>query len=611
MNKGTKLNKSKLYKEIYKLFSRPEKIKLAITGCIQILLAFLDLLGVALVGLVGALSIYGIQSKNVGERIYNVLEILQIEELSFQNQVAVIAALAAFVLVAKTLLSLFLTKKTLWFISNIGARISSNIVKSLLSQNLGFVNSFKQQDLIYSISTGVDVLTTRVIGTSISVFADIFLAAVLIVGLLLVDPFTSATVLGIFGLIGFLLLKILRTKAFNLGADESKVGVESNQLIWEVLNTFREATVRNRRHFYANRICDLRYALSHITASRQFMLNINKYVMEITLVLGALILTAVQFSITDATQAIAKLAIFLAAASRIAPAILRVQQGYVSINSGLGTAEKTLSLINEIQTGSLDSLSENDPDFKYTNFYPALQIENLNFSYGSNFSFRNLSIEIGPGEHVALAGPSGAGKSTLIDLMLGIIEPNSGSVRISGMTPIQTFHQWPGACAYVPQETIIVPGTFLQNITLGFEANFKKTSMNEIWQAIRISGLEEFIETLPNKLDTDLGEKGFKLSGGQKQRLGIARAFYTNPKLIILDEATSALDSETENRIATVLSEFRGKITIITIAHRLSTIVNADKVYYIENGQIIAGGKFEDVRKKVPNFDKQAQLMGM
>lgn len=600
-----------MYKEIYKLFSRSERIKLATTGCIQILLAFLDLLGVALIGLVGALSIYGIQSKNVGERVYNLLELLQIEEFSFQNQVAVVAAMAAFVLVAKTLFSLFLTKKTLWFISNIGAGISSNIVKSLLSQNLGFVNSFKQQELIYSISTGVDVLTTRVIGTSISVFTDIFLAAVLFTGLLFVDPFTSVTVLGIFGLIGFVLLKILRAKAFNLGSDENKIGVQSNQLIWEVLNTFREATVRNRRYFYAHKIRDLRYELSHVTASRQFMLNINKYVMEITLVLGALILTAVQFSITDATHAIAKLAIFLAAASRIAPAILRVQQGYVSINSGLGTADKTLTLINEIRISSQSSLSESDPDFKYTNFHPILKIENLNFSYGSNFGFKNLSIEIAPGEHVALVGPSGAGKSTLIDLMLGIIEPDAGSVRISGMTPIQTFHEWPGACAYVPQEIVIVPGTFLENITLGFDPNFKNTSMNEIWQAVRISGLEEFVESLPNKLNTDLGEKGFKLSGGQKQRLGIARAFYTNPKLIILDEATSALDSETENKISTVLSEFRGKITLITIAHRLSTIVNADKVYYLESGKIIASGKFEDVRRKVPNFDKQAQLMGM
>lgn len=130
-------------------------------------------------------------------------------------------------------------------------------------------------------------------------------------------------------------------------------------------------------------------------------------------------------------------------------------------------------------------------------------------------------------------------------------------------------------------------------------------------QAIRISGLEEFIETLPNKLNTDLGEKGFKLSGGQKQRLGIARAFYTNPKLVILDEATSALDSETENSIASMLSEFKGKITIVTIAHRLSTIVNADKVYYLEKGKILADGKFEEVRKKVPNFDRQANLMGI
>jgi ABC-type multidrug transport system fused ATPase/permease subunit len=213
------------------------------------------------------------------------------------------------------------------------------------------------------------------------------------------------------------------------------------------------------------------------------------------------------------------------------------------------------------------------------------------------------------GEKIAIVGPSGSGKSTLIDLILGILRPDSGQILISGKAPIDSFSIWPGETAYVPQKVGIIDGSILENLTFGFSV--EKLSMDQIQSAIAKSALTEFISEHPQGLDAQVGEKGSRLSAGQRQRLGIARALITNPKLLILDEATSALDGITEEIISTSIKNLGASTTVIMIAHRLSTVQNADRVIYIESGMIVSQGSFQEVRMQVPDFDRQARLMGL
>jgi ABC-type multidrug transport system fused ATPase/permease subunit len=210
---------------------------------------------------------------------------------------------------------------------------------------------------------------------------------------------------------------------------------------------------------------------------------------------------------------------------------------------------------------------------------------------------------------VAITGSSGAGKTTLVDLLLGVHTPTSGDIYISGLSPLDAFQKWPGATAYVPQETVIINGNIWENIALGFD--YDPGHEKYVREALKLSNLEDYVESLPEGLFTKVGDRGHKLSGGQRQRLGIARALFTKPKLLVLDEATSSLDAQTEADITEAIKSLKGKTTIIMIAHRLSSVRDADQVIFMINGIIESFGTFDEVRKEVPNFDKQANLMGL
>ena len=210
---------------------------------------------------------------------------------------------------------------------------------------------------------------------------------------------------------------------------------------------------------------------------------------------------------------------------------------------------------------------------------------------------------------MAFVGSSGAGKSTLVDLLLGVLIPDSGQIIISGERPSIAIETSPGAIAYVPQDVATAIGTVRENIALGFPNEF--ATDERIYKALKIAHLETFVDSLENKADTQVGERGAKLSGGQRQRLGIARAMFTNPKLLVLDEATSSLDAETEASVSAAIQSLRGGTTILMIAHRLATVRTADLVIYLADGHILAQGNFAEVRASVPDFDKQARLLGL
>ncbi len=201
---------------------------------------------------------------------------------------------------------------------------------------------------------------------------------------------------------------------------------------------------------------------------------------------------------------------------------------------------------------------------------------------------RGIDIHVMPGEMIALIGPSGAGKSTLVSLILGLVQPSEGQVVINGVSPRKFIESHPGTVSLVPQETSLIVGTVAENIALGYEPD--EIDFEQVRKSLEVAELSEWLGTLGNGVQTAL-ELG-SVSGGQLQRIGIARALYTRPSLIVLDEPTSALDADTENRVATSLQKLRGEVTQVVVAHRLTTIQSADKVYLIENGTISASGTF-------------------
>ena len=594
-----------------RILPKVDRPKILIVIVLQIGLGFLDLVGVAAFGVLGALSVTGVQSLQPGNRVAAVLDVLNLTNFSFQSQVAILAVSAAAILVLRTVLSIIFTRRIFFFLSRRSATISSSLISKLLSQSLTEVQSRSTQDTLYSVTAGVSAITLGVLGTATTIVSDASLLLIMVMGLFIVDPTIAVTTIVFFGTLGLILYRSMNVKAYNLGFKVASLNVKSNEKITEVLTSYRESVVRNRRDYYAREIGRLRLGLADVLAEMQFMPNISKYVIESGIVIGAILIAGVQFAIQDARNAVATLTVFLAAGTRIAPAIMRLQQSAIQIKSGIGSATPTLELIESLDGVEGIKEVEDTLDLNHVGFKSEVTLKGVSFRYpnqGRN-ALNNVSVNIESGQSFAIVGPSGAGKTTFVDVLLGVLKPDSGEIVISNLDPIGSIGKWPGAISYVPQDVVISNGTIRENIAMGFPIDVASDEL--IWDAIEIAQLTDFVKALPLNIDTPVGERGTKISGGQRQRLGIARAMFTKPKLLVLDEATSSLDGQTEADISDAIQNLKGKVTVVLIAHRLSTVRNAGQVMYMADGQVIARGTFEEVRETVPDFDRQAQLMGL
>ena len=593
------------------ILDKQDRVKLGFITGIQILMDFLDLLGVIAIGALGALAVQGIESKTPGNRVGFLLRLLHLQSQTLQTQVAILGIGAGVLLIAKTALSIFFTRKTFFFLSYRSAKISADLVSKILSKNLLYIQRRGTQETLFMVTDGIKGILVDMLAISVTVVTDIFLLGIIAVGLLVVDPVVACVTALLFALVGFSLYRLMQVRAKDLGLQNTELRIRNNQKILEVLNSYRESVVRNRRKYYSDQIGKMRYSLANVTAEYSFMPYISKYTIESTAVIGLLVLSGIEFGSKNAVHAVSTLAVFMAASSRIAPAALRIQQGLISIKQATGSSESTFTLIEELRETSDDTSDPSDYSFTYTDFTPSLVIEDVSFEYAesSNFSLSKMTINIPAGSSVAIVGPSGAGKTTLVDLILGILEPNAGKVLISGLVPSEAFKKWSGAIAYVPQNVMVSTGTIRENVGLGYPPEIATDQL--VLNALQIAQLDSQVLAMPGGLDSPVGENGSQISGGQRQRLGIARAMFTKPKLLVLDEATSSLDGQTEADVTAAIQSLRGRATVIVVAHRLSTARAADQVIYVENGHIRAIGKFDEVRSAVPNFDQQALLLGL
>ena len=601
------------YFKILQLVNKADKIKLLLVSFIQIFLSFFDLIGVALIGLIGSVSVAAISSTKITGRTESVINFLGLQDFSSQFQVAILGLMSAVLMVVKTFTSLYLNRKVIFYLSRRGAVITANLTTSLFKRSYIDIKKQGSQNLIYSLTSGVNGMTTGVLGSSVALIADFSLLVVLIVGLFLVNTTMTIVLLSTLTTIATIMYLIIRNKNKRLAVLGAKYSIDASSKIFEAVGSYRELTLRGQRQYFADTIGKTRMLQADAGAQASYLMNVNKYVLEAAVILITLLIAGIQFLLSNALRSVATLTLFFAAISRIAPAIFRIQQNLLNVKSSLGMAQPTLELIYSLnlsinKEGS-DKLLELAPT-THEGFISEINVSNLSFKYSGSekFAIKDINLKLSSGMQVAIVGPSGAGKSTLVDLLLGLHHPSSGDVEISGINAIDAIERWPGAVAYVPQEIQLVSGLISDNILLGFTKS--KANLDSVLKAMKMAELNEYLEN--NTItEVNIGDEGGKLSGGQRQRIGIARALLTNPKILVLDEATSSLDAQTEDNVTSTINKIRQDSLVVIVAHRLATVRRADLVIYMQDGEVKAQGSFEQVRKLIPNFDAQAELMGL
>ena len=599
----------------WSLLDAKRKRWLLVRALLQLITGILDLLGIVFLGALSAIAINGIGSRESGDRLSQFLTLFSLQDQDFESQVTLLALTAVSIIVLRIFLSMYLSVSILKYLSRTAAEISSDLFRSTLDLGLIFVERRTILNSQFAINRGVDLLIVGSLGITMNLLAD-FAAVILIVcGLMLIDFVFAVSTFACFGLLGFFIYRIMKTRTQRVAESKTKFEIGSNEIIKDAFLSFRELFVKNQKARIFFKFQDIRGKSAEAIAETMFFPSIPKFIFECALIFGAVFLAVFQFMFNDAFRAISTLTVFLAAGTRLVPAILRLQQGALNLKSNFGQVGPTVDLLKEIQGSGIRNEFGIHQSFEgklnsqgSVSGGASILLKNVNFKRkdGSGFELKNISLEICEGEFVAIVGRSGSGKSTLVDIMLGMLRVDSGLITLNGLAPEEAICNFSNLISYVTQEIHIFSGSVRDNICGLASDNIKDL---EVWNVLRDVGLEAVIAEMPNGLDTQLGEFGSGLSGGQKQRIGLARALLSKPQLLVLDEATSALDSETEKEVIEVLNKLRGQMTIVAIAHRLSTFQAADRLIYLSEGSITAIGDFDSILRCEPNFQRQVEIL--
>jgi len=591
-----------VYKQTLRFMNSLERTKLYLFFVARALVALFDLAGILAIGLLATSAALFLTEGSDPDREIN-LGPLILPGISAQS-LPLIAGVILAMFVTKAIASIFLTRQLAHFLAKIEARAAHTISINAFGKGLEVARRNSRDEVIYAVQAGSPSAFNSILNSIGTFIAEGALFILVLATFFAIDVFVALGAVIYFGIIG-ILIQIFLGRVMEKTAIKVRNGtVEASEGLSDLAEVIREATILGRQKFYFDKIYNSRLKTSSSTATQYVLTGSPRYIIETALVIAMAIFLIVQASRADLVSSAATLAIFLSGGLRLTASLLPLQSALLAIKQAIPAAERALEIISKKAGNSPELLA---PQIRGSAI--GLEVENLGFAFtGAKSSVLNdISLKIEPGSQVAFIGESGAGKSTLADLILGLLEPTSGSILIDGEFPREFLVNHPGQIGYVPQKPGLVTGTIAQNIALGH--NEEDIDLERLTQAITASHLNGLIDSLPKGVNTDIGKRRDELSGGQIQRIGLARALYTQPKLLVMDEATSALDAESENEINKALDDMRGRVTVVLIAHRLNTIQRSDVVFLVENGRITDQGSFGSLHKKNQKVRNLAKLM--
>lgn len=431
--------------------------------------------------------------------------------------------------------------------------------------------------------------------------------AVLLV-LVVAQPVTAAITLAYLGFIAALLYFVVSRRAVQAGRVNRDYSFKVATLMTDMVSALKEITLAGKAPEVAKVVHDNRIHTTRARANISFLGMVPRFVLDAALVGGFLLVGGVAYATGGAADAFAAVALFGVAGFRMIPSLTGFQSIVSITHANVPQVDAVVRDITEARNYVADAETiGRDPLVAEPN---ELRLTDVSFTYPGSDSpaLRSVNLSIPMGSTVGIVGSSGAGKSTLVDLILGLLVPSSGEARVGEQDLRDVMAAWRSRVGYVPQDVALFDGTIAQNVALTWTGELDESRIEE---ALRRAQLWSAVESRPGGIHARVGDRGMALSGGQRQRLGIARALYDDPLVLVMDEATSALDTKTESDVAQAIRALRGDVTVVAVAHRLSTIRDSDQVVFMADGRIEASGTFAELIAVVPDFAVQAQLAGL
>ncbi len=571
------------------------------------LVALLDLGGILAIGFLATSIALFITQGSDPDRIIEVGG-LRIPAMNVDS-LPLIATIILLLFFAKAIFSILLTLKLAHFLAKIEARAARVIAQNAFGKGLEGSRQYSREEIQHAVQTGSPSAFNTVMNSIGTLTAEGFLFVLVIAAFTVVNPAVSLGAILYFGIIGFVIQLVLGRVMQRTGIKWDESIVAANTSLSDLGSVLRESAIIGRRNFFLDKILNSRLRASESAATQFVLKGMPRYVIETSLIIAIAIFILLQALSGQIVSSAATIGIFLSGGLRLTSSLLPLQGALLNIKQAVPPATRALNLLSvPLHTGPGSS---NTKVLASTKSPLSVSADLLSFRYvGSRTdNLRELSFEIPEGSQAAFIGVSGAGKSTIADLILGLLEPTSGLIKVGGVNPIELIEYQPGLVGYVPQKPGMVSGTISQNIALGLHPD--DIDELRLRKAISDAHLTDIISSLPQGLNTDIGKRKDELSGGQLQRIGLARALYSQPRLLVMDEATSALDADSENEINKALDAMRGKVTVILIAHRLNTIQRSDLVFLIEEGSILDSGTFQYLLRTNEKVKNLAQLMSI
>jgi len=477
---------------------------------------------------------------------------------------------------------------------NTGVAVSSRLLRGYLASTYPEHLRRSSAESLRNAHESAQLLAQQVLVPGVALVSESFLLLVVFLVLLVVAPGVTGLTVLVLAPLSVLLVKGLQPRLMRFGQTAQDMSTASLDALTQTLGGFREVKVLHRESFFTQRFDLTRAMLARAFYLRSFLLDVPRVGVETGLILFILVFLAINVGEDGASDGtVTTLAFFAYAALRVLPSVNRIMVNLQLIRFGMPLISQLHADVSAADA-AVSGASSAAPIERWP-FERSIVLDRVTVVYdgADRPALAEIDLEIRRGEWVGIVGPTGGGKSTLVDVMIGLLPPTTGSIRVDGRDVFADPRSWHAHLGLVPQTIFLVDDTIRRNIAFGIPD--EEISDEAIETAVRMARIDEWIASLPNGLDTPVGERGVKVSGGQRQRVAIARALYTDPDVIVFDEGTSALDTTTESEVIQALQGLRGGRTLVTVAHRLSTVRTCDRVVAVAGGRIVASGTYDEL----------------